>query len=601
MRSAPARCGAAGHIAKPFEAQTLVERVKELLAAPAPAPPAPEPVAPPAPEPVAAAAPEMPTPASAPENPDNSFDFFDDNLDDLSSSSPGMAPVSPASDPLDFGGPDAAFAFGEEDLAAATQEPMPAPPLPAGPAEEARDATVAILPPEVSESAHAEGPSLDPELLNAPTEAPRPMPAPEPAAARPALETDPVAPPQPALETDPVAPPQPVLETDPVMVAPPMPAAPALDPDPVPAPDPMRAAPPVLDTGSAMPSDAPVAPAVPKPTTARSEDDFDFEFETVKSSGAASAAVSSADLAQASVLDPATGNDFDVSSSDLGTPLDAPPPAAAAATQVIEAAVPSVSPDGPPSISGLSDDSGLHNDPVMDLLSPDAVDPNEATLDPARANGEASATPAPELEASPAADPILPGAEGTPVDDLESQTKPELPDLDQVSAMVPDVPPMPEPALAEASAPEPAPAEPMMAEPAMLADPEPAAPHMEPETPADLEVEPVEPTHAPVSEPDWDAIPPLDTSRSMVPEPAAAEAPASASLDLETVMEQVGPALRAQIHETLERIAWESFGQVTEKLVEQSLERVEKIAWEVVPKLAETLIQEEIRKLKNDD
>jgi CheY-like chemotaxis protein len=61
---------------------------------------------------------------------------------------------------------------------------------------------------------------------------------------------------------------------------------------------------------------------------------------------------------------------------------------------------------------------------------------------------------------------------------------------------------------------------------------------------------------------------------------------------------QIAPALRAQLHETLEKIAWEAFGNVTETIVEQAVERLEKVAWEVVPKLAETLILEEIRKLK---
>jgi CheY-like chemotaxis protein len=61
---------------------------------------------------------------------------------------------------------------------------------------------------------------------------------------------------------------------------------------------------------------------------------------------------------------------------------------------------------------------------------------------------------------------------------------------------------------------------------------------------------------------------------------------------------QIAPALREQLHETLEKIAWEAFGNVTEAVVEQAVERLEKIAWEVVPKLAETLILEEIRKLK---
>ena len=70
--------GAAGHVSKPFEAQTLVARAKELLANPpdpaaAPAAPAAQPT----PAQPAAAAP--PDPADAATDPmDDAFDFFDE-------------------------------------------------------------------------------------------------------------------------------------------------------------------------------------------------------------------------------------------------------------------------------------------------------------------------------------------------------------------------------------------------------------------------------------------------------------------------------------------------------------------------------------------
>ena len=70
---------------------------------------------------------------------------------------------------------------------------------------------------------------------------------------------------------------------------------------------------------------------------------------------------------------------------------------------------------------------------------------------------------------------------------------------------------------------------------------------------------------------------------------------------VDRIVAQVAPAMRDELHQTLERIAWESFGAVTEQLVAQALERIETVAWEVVPKLAETLIQEEIRKLKSGE
>jgi hypothetical protein len=96
-------------------------------------------------------------------------------------------------------------------------------------------------------------------------------------------------------------------------------------------------------------------------------------------------------------------------------------------------------------------------------------------------------------------------------------------------------------------------------------------------------------------------------SADLVPAATAAAAPAAAApragRDLQTPVSRAdfAPMLRERIHETLEKMAWEAFGQVTETLVKEALERVEKIAWEVIPRMAETLIQEEIRRLKAGD
>ena len=68
----------------------------------------------------------------------------------------------------------------------------------------------------------------------------------------------------------------------------------------------------------------------------------------------------------------------------------------------------------------------------------------------------------------------------------------------------------------------------------------------------------------------------------------------------ETLLQNIEPALRQQLHDTLEKIAWESFGEITETIVRQTVERVEAIAWEVLPQMAETLIREEIRQLKGE-
>jgi len=98
---------------------------------------------------------------------------------------------------------------------------------------------------------------------------------------------------------------------------------------------------------------------------------------------------------------------------------------------------------------------------------------------------------------------------------------------------------------------------------------------------------------------------PTDIAADLYEEPvAAAAAPAAAAAARPTpapaqLLESIGPELRQQLHDTLEKIAWESFGELTEAIVRQSVERVETIAWEVIPRMAEVLIQEEIRKLKS--
>ncbi len=55
------------------------------------------------------------------------------------------------------------------------------------------------------------------------------------------------------------------------------------------------------------------------------------------------------------------------------------------------------------------------------------------------------------------------------------------------------------------------------------------------------------------------------------------------------------------VHESLEKIAWEAFGPLSEQIMQEVVKRVEAIAWEVVPQLAERLIREEIAQLKKSD
>ncbi|MFQ5426464.1 MAG: response regulator [Gaiellales bacterium] len=176
------------------------------------------------------------------------------------------------------------------------------------------------------------------------------------------------------------------------------------------------------------------------------------------------------------------------------------------------------------------------------------------------------------------------------------------------------------------AAPEPvAAAEPMEAllAPALL-EPEPEAPADLPPTPlsepatAELLPPPLpEPAAAerlppPMSEPAAAELLPrplpepaaADLSPPLIPEPEPFETarPLSqeAALSTDSLLEAIAPALREQVHDTLEKIAWESFGNVAEKIVSQTVELVEKVAWEVIPQLAETLIKEEIRRMKGE-
>jgi CheY-like chemotaxis protein len=158
-------CGAAGHVAKPFEAQALVERVSELFAQAAAAPP------PPAPEPIAAASPAS-TPEQAPASSSSeSFDFFDDDLGDLTPAEPAAAAPEPAREEADPIASDGAFAFGDQELEAAQPEPLAS----SGPepAPAARlDRTVAILPDEVEDELDA--PAAAPTELDASLEPAKP-------------------------------------------------------------------------------------------------------------------------------------------------------------------------------------------------------------------------------------------------------------------------------------------------------------------------------------------------------------------------------------------------------------------------------------------
>jgi CheY-like chemotaxis protein len=54
------------------------------------------------------------------------------------------------------------------------------------------------------------------------------------------------------------------------------------------------------------------------------------------------------------------------------------------------------------------------------------------------------------------------------------------------------------------------------------------------------------------------------------------------------------------VRQTLEKVAWEAFGSLSQEVVQEIVRKVEQIAWDVIPQLAERLILEEIARLKAD-
>jgi CheY-like chemotaxis protein len=67
------------------------------------------------------------------------------------------------------------------------------------------------------------------------------------------------------------------------------------------------------------------------------------------------------------------------------------------------------------------------------------------------------------------------------------------------------------------------------------------------------------------------------------------------------VKPDLSPMLRDRVHDTLEKVAWEAFSDLSETVVRQILQRIEEIAWEVIPQMTEAMVREEIRRMKDED
>ena len=414
-----ARAGASAHVSKPFEAQTLVAEVKRLFtqgASPA--------------TPAAASATAAAPPVAAAEDFDDtasdSFDFFDDDVAGATEAGGADRTTLIESDALDIDAADDALSLSDTppplaEGASVAERPMILPDAGGG-AETLSSAenTVAIPAEEMPTLAPREPVNLDETDL-----------PPLPPMAEPALS---------GAAADFLAP----DDTPPPVEA----SATAAGGDAITQPN----APVASDPGASL--DSSLGDLLDPLSPVRDGLDFDFETASPARGDDSAVRVDSADLAEATVLDPAGASGFDVSSSDLGT------------------AIPSM-PSEPPAPAPPA--AAPAEDPWPAEPPPPRMEPPAVPMSPARAEPAAAPTPAPRVVSAPAGE-------------------------------------------------------------------------------------------------------------------AEAEAALSA----------IAPALREQLHDTLEKIAWESFSDVTEKIVRQAVEKLEAIAWEVIPQLAETLVREEIRRMKGE-
>ena len=377
--------------------------------------------------------------------------------------------------------------------------------------------------------------------------------------------------------------------------APAAPAAPAPQAAAAPRPPiaPPQAAAPLRPAPAARP-----APAPPAPPSARSEEAFDFfedsvATETVPPTRTATAASQLESPSSNLSFDGGDDNAFAFGDDDLGT---TPARTSAAAHTV------AILPDAPASEPGdalaLDTDVDAAADAELELATPRPFVRAPAAVTPALDESErfdfefGAAAEERDPGAMPNAavlDPIAASDYDVSSSDLRAAVSPGATRLLEQEPAVPlariaDDPVMD---LLEGDLTE--------AEASLTSDPADDTYDRVPQTPptparaATAPAAPAAPVRAPV---------PAPPARSVAPRPMPELDESSLS---DAVVARVAPALREQLHDTLEKMAWEAFGSVAESIVEQAIERLEKVAWEVVPRLAETLILEEIRKLKGGD
>ena len=94
-------------------------------------------------------------------------------------------------------------------------------------------------------------------------------------------------------------------------------------------------------------------------------------------------------------------------------------------------------------------------------------------------------------------------------------------------------------------------------------------------------------------------VPKVDSSTP--PPPAPVRSPAVSPASSTSTAPEMTAEMSDRINDTLEKVAWEAFSDLSDDIVRQLMKRVEQIVWEVVPQLAETLIRDEIRRLQGDE
>jgi len=342
-----ARAGSDGHITKPFEAQALVDRVNQLLAAPRRPAAAPAAAAPPAAKPAAAPAAARPaTPPAMPSTPaarmpsrpaatevaasGDVYDFFDDDLDAPLEARADEGVLSFNEDEVEIGSIGSDPLAGMDDALTSSRDPFEfsGDPVELGGAP-ASDRTVAIMPEDSDFDVAGETPVRPSPVEDQPTIT----------ASR--LFAGPAAPPRPSRPAAPPEPPPTVVAEDtfePVVAAGqnanPDPMAtvladdsgfgPAMSMDEGPSGDLFA------DPGASLGGIAGVAEVQAEDDRDPARDsDFEFGFVTPPPTSfepppdlePLSADSEVPDLMERAELDPAGSSAFDVSSSDLGDPF----------------------------------------------------------------------------------------------------------------------------------------------------------------------------------------------------------------------------------------------------------------------------------------